>query len=76
MLMVEPSKNRKFKLGPKKTIKKAFKPTDKIKKEKNQKGTCFHCGKNRHWKRNCKAYLESLKQKKLNEASTSGMFSI
>ena len=76
VLMVEPSKKRKFKSGPKKTIKKAFKPTDKIKKEKKPKGTCFHCGKDGHWKRNCKAYLESLKQKKLNEASTSGMFMI
>ena len=72
----EPSKKRKFKSGPKKTIKKAFKPTDKIKKENKPKGTCFHCGKDGHWKRNCKAYLESLKQKKLNEASTSGMFMI
>ena len=76
VLMVEPSKKRKFKSGPKKTIKKAFKPTDKIKKEKKPKGTCFHCGKDGHWKRNCKAYLESLKEKKLNEASTSGMFMI
>ena len=76
VLMVEPSKERKFKLGPKKTIKKAFKPTDKIKKENKPKGTCFHCGKDGNWKRNCKAYLESLKQKKLNEASTSGMFMI
>ena len=76
VLMVEPSKERKFKSGPKKTIKKAFKPTDKIKKEKKPKGTCFHCGKDGHWKRNCKAYLESLKQKKLNEAFTSGMFMI
>ena len=76
VLMVEPSKKRKFKSGPKKTIKKAFKLTEKIKKEKKPKGTCFHCGNDGHWKRNCKAYLESLKQKKLNEASTSGMFMI
>ena len=41
-----------------------------------KENTCFHCGKDGNWKRNCKAYLESLKLKKLNEASTSGMFMI
>ena len=41
VLMVEPSKKRKFKFGPKKTIKKAFKATDQIKKEKKPKGTCI-----------------------------------
>ncbi|PKI43664.1 hypothetical protein CRG98_035948 [Punica granatum] len=25
------------------------------------KGTCFHCGKDGHWKRNCQQYLASLK---------------
>ncbi|PKI74466.1 hypothetical protein CRG98_005148 [Punica granatum] len=28
------------------------------------KGTCFHCGKDRHWKRNCQEYLASLKANK------------
>ncbi|PKI51479.1 hypothetical protein CRG98_028190 [Punica granatum] len=28
------------------------------------KGTCFHCGKNGHWKRNCQQYLVSLKANK------------
>ena len=31
-------------------------------KEMSSKGTCFHCGKKVHWKRNCKAYLESKKK--------------
>ena len=28
-------------------------------KETSSKGICFHCGQDGHWKRNCKAYLES-----------------
>ncbi|PKI72263.1 hypothetical protein CRG98_007337 [Punica granatum] len=28
------------------------------------KGTCFHCGKDGHWKRNCSQYLASLKANK------------
>ena len=31
-------------------------------KEMFSKGTCFHCGNEGHWKRNCKAYLESKKK--------------
>ena len=46
-------------------------------KKKNDKGTYFHCGKDGHWKRNCKVYLESLKKNKASDAGTSsGMFVI
>ena len=31
-------------------------------KETSSKGTCFHCGKEGHWKRNSKADMESKKK--------------
>ncbi|MCS5023650.1 hypothetical protein L2V44_14265, partial [Staphylococcus aureus] len=37
------------------------------------KGTCFHCGVARHWRRNCAAYIETAKHKKLAEASGVGI---
>ncbi|KAM2566028.1 hypothetical protein TB1_008589 [Malus domestica] len=35
----------------------------KKKKAKEPKGTCHHCGKEGHWRRNCRLYLASLKDK-------------
>ncbi|WKA05320.1 hypothetical protein VitviT2T_023294 [Vitis vinifera] len=32
--------------------------------EPKPKGKCFHCNQDGHWKRNCKKYLDELKQKK------------
>ncbi|KAJ8763519.1 hypothetical protein K2173_002402 [Erythroxylum novogranatense] len=43
-----------------------------VKKKSNDKGTCFNCGVEGHWKRNCPSYLASLKDKKSKEASSSG----
>ena len=41
-------------------------------KKTTSEGTCFHCDKTRHWKCNCKAFLESQK-KEHGDASTSGI---
>ena len=40
------------------------------------KGTCFHCGKVCHWKRNCKVYLESKKKVACDAPSSSGIYVI
>ena len=45
--------------------------TKKKVKETAPKGTCFHCGQDGHRRRNCKAYLGSLKKKASNAPSTS-----
>ncbi|KAI5447594.1 hypothetical protein KIW84_015159 [Lathyrus oleraceus] len=54
---------------PKPTVT-ALKPSGGIAKE----GTCFHCGKTGHWKRNCPKYLED--KKNGVETLTSGIFVI
>ncbi len=68
------SSSKKIKpIAAKGGVKKKAKAAEKA----ASKGTCFHCGKNGHWKRNCKAYLESLKKQKASDAgATSGMFVI
>ena len=48
----------------------ALKPNGGITKE----GTCFHCGKTGHWKRNCPKYLED--NENGVETSNSGIFVI
>ena len=45
--------------------------TKKKAKETTSKGTCFHCLKDGNWKRNCKAYFGSLKNKASDAPSTS-----
>ncbi|KAL4379185.1 hypothetical protein GQ457_02G025820 [Hibiscus cannabinus] len=52
--------------------KEALKPKGGVSKD----GKCFHCGKTRHWKRNCTIYLEEVKKAKAVGASVSGIYVI
>ena len=45
-------------------------------KETSSKGVCFHCGQVGHWKRNCKAYLESKNKVACDAPSSSGIYVI
>ena len=37
-------------------------------KDRDDKGTCFHCDVKGHWKRNCKKYLNEKTQRKHGDA--------
>ena len=45
-------------------------------KETSSKGICFHYGQDGHWKRNCKAYLESKNKVACDAPSSSGIYVI
>ena len=65
ILLVDSSKKKnKFKKNKRLAPKvEAIKQTGDINKDNpKEKGNCFHCKKNGHWKRNCKLYLEELKK--------------
>ena len=49
---------------------------EKKAKETTLKETCFYCGQVGHWKRNCKAYLESRKEVVCDVPSTLGIYVI
>ena len=68
------SKGNKGNLKPKGGIQKKKGP----KKANEPKGTCFHCGKEGHWRWNCYEYQQSLKFKKKEHtnASASGIYTI
>ena len=59
------SKNKK-----KKKLMKVKGGVTKKATEKAPKGICFHYGQDGQWRRNCKAYLGSLKKKASNSPST------
>ena len=43
-------------------------------KETSSKGICFHYGQDDHWKRNCKAYLESKSKVECDAPSSSSIY--
>ena len=66
------SKNKK-----KRKITKQKGGADKKKvKETSSKGTCFHYGKECHWKINCKAYMESKKKVACDAPTPLGIYVI
>ncbi|KAL6327640.1 hypothetical protein AAG906_022203 [Vitis piasezkii] len=60
--------NKKRNVRNQKDKKKIQKKKRKV-VEPKPKGKCFHCNQDGHWKRNCKKYLDELKQKKKQGAS-------
>ena len=57
------SKKKKKISDKRKALLKAKKKVSKIEKKVANGENCFHCGKEGHWKRNCKEYLDSVKPK-------------
>ena len=57
----EKAKSKTFGKGKGKSKPNPLKPKPKVSKAKE--GVCFHCNELGHWKRNCKLYLEELKNK-------------
>ena len=66
------SSSTSYKSYKKKKVKQGVAATGAAGKKTTSEGKCFHCGGTGHWKRNCKAFLESLK-KEHGDASTSGI---
>ena len=58
------SSNKKKKIRNKRKVSlKVKKKVSKTEKKAAKGGKCFYCGKEGHWKRNCKEYLDSVKSK-------------
>lgn len=65
------------KKGSKNKKRRATKPkagAPKKKKEAAPKGTYLYCGKDGHWKHNCKVFLKAKKNGTLDVSSTLGIY--
>ena len=74
-------KSSNYKKGSKskkkrKIIKQKGGAAKKKVKETSLKRACFHCGNEGHWKRNCKAYMESKKKVAYDASTPSGIYVI
>ena len=61
VLHVDKISKKKAKNGSKKKLNPKAGISKKKVKKVSVKGTCYHCGKEDHWKRNCKEYLAIMK---------------
>nr|XP_029117347.1 uncharacterized protein LOC114912965 [Elaeis guineensis] len=59
----------KKKKKPTKKQKNEVKPKKQVPKKTDNKGKYFHCNVEGHWKRNCPAYLATVKSRKKDELS-------
>ena len=78
VMLVNSSNSKKGSKNKKKrkiTMQKGGATKKKV-KETSSKGACFHCGKEGHWKRNCKAYMESKKKVACDASTPSGTYVI
>ena len=78
VMLVNSSSSKKCSKNKKKrkiTKKKGGAAKKKVKKT-SSKGTCFHCGKEGHWKRNCTTYMESKKKVAYDAPTPSGIYVI
>ena len=65
ILHVDNTSKKKGKKGSKKKLNPKASISKKKVKKVSAKGTCYQCGKEGYWKRNCKDYLASLKYKQI-----------
>ena len=78
VMLVNSSSSKKSSKNKKKrkiTKQKGWVSKKKV-KETSSKGTCFHCGKEGHWKRNCKAYMESKRKVACDAPTPSSIYVI
>ena len=71
VLFVGGTNKRKIAFASKKGKGKKQVKATLIRKDGNDKGTCFHCGVKGHWKRSCKKYLIKKSQRKHGDAQVS-----